>query len=145
MLHYCKEVFLVLEIIFLGGVLGRRLLEPVLLSTLLLTTICYVSPAHRLITVTEIIQVVQVVQSCQSVPAVVGWWTSVWKNFRTGNRLSLKVALKGNKQGIWVVCHRDFTHTYKNVAVLPGCKMQVMWCPKHLSFFVQTILNGFQL
>lgn len=61
MLHYCKEVFLVLEIIFLGGVLGRRLLEPVLLSTLLLTTICYVSPAHRLITVTEIIQVVQVV------------------------------------------------------------------------------------
>lgn len=61
MLHYCKEVFLVLEIIFLGGVLGRRVLEPVLLSTLLLTTICYVSPAHHLITVTEIIQVVQVV------------------------------------------------------------------------------------
>lgn len=60
MLIYCNEVlFLVLEIIFLNKVLGRHLLEHVLLSTLLLTTICYVSPAHLLIAIIEIMQVMQ--------------------------------------------------------------------------------------
>ena len=44
MLLYCKEVFLVLEIIFLGDVLGRHLLEHVALSALLLTPIHCVSP-----------------------------------------------------------------------------------------------------